>query len=281
MPDASSTPEVNADPVKLYFWPQPNFGDQLSARVVAHVAGRPVMHRRPAKAQMVAIGSLMHVVAKFYGTAQAHRPIIWGTGVRHAQHDKAFLDHVDIRLLRGPMSAAYLGLKHARFGDPGLLAPDAIGRPAARADRIAIVPHHTQIENDGYCARLDAITAADPRLAVIDVRDDPDTVCLAIASAAHVFASSLHGLIVADAYGVANTWMSPGRLGWAKYHDYAASIGRILPAPCALEDVTHLAGQAPTNAPVYGDGIDTARAALLETFPDEMRAAATPSTHIV
>lgn len=260
-------------PLRLYHWPAPNFGDALSARVVAFMAGRPVENVAPKSAELFALGSLMHVISKHWTTRSAPDggPILWGTGVLNPFYRRDFLTNVRVRLLRGPISAALMRLKMREFGDPGLLAPDALGPAPARRDRIVVIPHHSQMNDPQWAA----LAAADPALCLVDVRQSPEIVCAEIASAAHVFSASLHGLIVADAYGVANTWLDPGEQGRLKYHDYAASIGRDLLAPVEVGDVPRLARHASTATPRYTDGIARARAALIDHFPAELRAGRT------
>ena len=257
-----------ADPISLYWWKGvPNFGDAISATVVAHVSGRSVAHAGPGRAELIAIGSLMHVVRKNYADGRSHRPILWGTGqLGHVNRD--FLRHVDIALLRGPLSASLLGFEHDHFGDPGLLVADALGARLERGDHVGIVPHHT-LQND---PELHALVAREPRLRLIDVAGDAAEVCRQIGSCAHVVSSSLHGLIVADAYGVPSTWLDPVGQNRFKYHDYAASVGRPLRLPFTLEDIGKTLGSLPDGPLPWQDGIDACKGALNETFPAHLRA---------
>jgi hypothetical protein len=259
------------EPLKLYHWPTPNFGDALSRDVVAHVSGRDVVWVGPKQAQIFALGSLMHVIAKFWTdrARPANPPILWGTGVLNPFWRREFLDNVQVALLRGPISAALMKIRQARFGDPGLLAPDALGPMPARTDTVVVIPHHSQADDPDIAAMV----ASDPALRLVDPRQEAAPVCREIASAAHVISSSLHGLIVADAYGVPNTWMDPGVQGLLKYHDYAASIGRKMLAPLAISDAP-AAARAASDAPLpYADGIAAARDALITHFPAHLRAA--------
>jgi hypothetical protein len=269
MRDVDTSPE----PLKLYHWPAPNFGDQLSRDVVAWVSGRDVVTVRPRQAALFAIGSLMHVLAKFFTDPprRARKPILWGTGVLNPFFRRDFLANLDIRIMRGPVGAAIARVPMSAFGDPGLFAPDAMGHAPQRADRIVVIPHHSQMDGEAY-APFAALVARDPALRLVDPRRSPTEVCAEIASAAHVFSASLHGLVVADAYGVANTWIDLGAQGRMKYHDYAASVGRHMLAPMDIDEVTGAAGQAATGPLPYSDGIAQARASLLHHFPAELRA---------
>lgn len=258
-------------PLRLFWWQGvPNFGDALSALIVARVAGRAVVHAGVSSCEMVAIGSLLQVVRRKHAKPRSDgvRPWIWGAGLLRAV-PRDFLDNVQVALLRGPVTAAILGIKTGRFGDPGLLTPMILGDLPERHDRIGLVLHHSQLDDPA----LAALVAGEPALQLIDVRDDALEVCRQIASCAHVIASSLHGLVVADACGVASTWLDPGVQSHLKYHDYAASIGRAMITPLDFGDVpAYVRDLKDDSGLAHKDGIERAREALLETFPAAMRA---------
>jgi len=243
----------------------PNFGDAISPLIVAHVSGRAVVHAGMAKAQMFAVGSLIQLARRAYQNGGAGRPVIWGSGMLAAVN-RDCLPHVDIAAVRGPVSAALLKLEGIPMGDPGLLISDIIAAPA-RTDRVGIVPHHTLVDDPTLAEVL-----RDPAFVLIDPRGDATGVVQQIASCAHVFASSLHGLIVADAFGVPNTWVAPTGQAWLKYHDYAASVGRSMIAPILPGDIPARAGKPDQQVAAYQDGIDAARAALAQSFPAHLRA---------
>ncbi len=188
----------NTQPLKLNWWRgKPNFGDALSQLVVAHVSGRPVEHAKPWECDLFGIGSLLHVVRKQYLEPTAHAPWLWGTGaLRVIKPD--FLSNVQIAILRGPITAALLDVKTAVFGDPGLLSAEVLGPVDRQDDKIALVPHHTQMDDP----RFAAMAAMEPALKLIDVAGPPETVCREIARCKHVISASLHGLIVADSYSI-------------------------------------------------------------------------------
>lgn len=257
-------------PLTLFWWKGvPNFGDALSPAVVAHLSGREVVHAGVAKAEMIAVGSLLQIAARKFANTPPKpeaRPVIWGTGLLRPV-PASVLEHVDVALLRGPVTAALLGVETNQFGDPGLLVNEVY--PAGeRRDVIGIVPHHTLADDP----ELHALVASDPAYELIDPRGDAEDVCRRIASCAHVFASSLHGLIVADAYGVGSTWLEPKGQGRLKYVDYAASVGRDLTGPISLADIPAALSGLSSGALVHETGIARARAALKATFPAALMA---------
>lgn len=256
----------NAGPLRLYWWRgEPNFGDVLSSVIVAHVCDRKIAHGGPLDCDMLGIGSLIQVMRRNHTEARAggFKPWIWGAGLLHPV-PRDFLKHVRVALVRGPITAALLGLRRTEFGDPGLLASKVLRERTGRNDRVALVPHHSQMD-DPEIARL---AQDEPALQVIDVAQSPETVCRQIAQCRHVISASLHGLIVADSYGVPNTWLSPGKQSHLKYHDYAASIGRPMINPIQLTDIPELLQSLKDNdGLIYRDGVARACDDLINTFP--------------
>ncbi|WP_298863395.1 polysaccharide pyruvyl transferase family protein [uncultured Sulfitobacter sp.] len=257
-------------PLKLHWWKaEPNFGDAINPLIVGHLAGRVVEHAGPRKAELFAIGSMIQVVKRTHKEPRENgeKLCVWGTGLLNPIFGHDFLSNVELALVRGPITAALLKREMKRFGDPGLLINNVLPFDGTRQDRIGIVPHLSLLADP----ELLAFAASDPAYLLIDPRGEPAQVCLQIASCAHVFASSLHGLIVADAYGVPNTWIKPVGQSWLKYLDYAASIGRrdmMVPLDYAQ------ANTAKSTPIDYSDGINAAREALSESFPARLKSAA-------
>lgn len=263
------TAVADTEPLSLHWWKAvPNFGDAISPVVLGHVSGRKVVHAGVNRARVWAVGSLLQVVKRTYTTAKDMRPTVWGTGLLHPVHGVNFTKNVNIALVRGPITAALLGLDVSRFGDPGLLISDVWPKPLNRNGKIGIVPHHTLMGD----VMLTALLESDARYQLIDPRDPAKVVCAAIAACDHVFASSLHGLIVADAYGVANSWLAPVGQSRLKYLDYAASVGRAMASPLQIEEIPEAQLPEPDAPLPYQAGIDACRDALYASFPKALRA---------
>ncbi|GGH24232.1 Polysaccharide pyruvyl transferase [Cribrihabitans marinus] len=258
-------------PIRLFWWKaQPNFGDELSPRVVAHLSGRPVVHAAPGDCEMLALGSLLQVMSRNFARPRAYgsKPVIWGAGLLHPA-PKRFVGNVEIALLRGPVSAALLDIPARGFGDPGLLADEVFPASTPRRDRIALVPHHSMMGDPA----LERVVASNPALHLVDPRADAESVCAAISGSCHVISASLHGLVVADAYGVPSTWLRPGAQSHLKFHDYAASVGRAMVAPIELDEVpAALGGLSQSDHLPHEDGIARARSDLKDSFPARFRA---------
>ncbi|WP_144225776.1 polysaccharide pyruvyl transferase family protein [Shewanella algae] len=158
-----------------------------------------------------------HVVAKFYnnhtyysvigsilGRAKENT-IVWGSGYISSN------DHVKgtpkkICAVRGPKTRELLlsqGIECPEiYGDPALLMPRLFNPSVPKKYKLGIVPHYV----DKECDWIKKVDRTDVKTLDIHTSDPLDFIrqmleCEKIAS------SSLHGLIIADAYKIPNAWI--------------------------------------------------------------------------
>lgn len=262
-----SVAHPDKQPVKLYWWAsRPNFGDDLSRDVVSFMAGRDVVWTKPVRADLFAIGSIMSLARKgALGRGSSHKPMIWGSGCL----EPLAADFVETlqppKTVRGPITASLLNLRGVTYGDPGILAAKVHARSEPQQDIIGIVPHHTEVDDPA----IQNLVGSDPRFRLIDTRRPAKVVCDEIAACCVVFSSSLHGLIVAVSYGVANHWFAHKEIHTKpglKFYDYATGIERALPMPLGVDDTAQKAKQEPPATLTYQDGIERSQSNLLESF---------------
>lgn len=220
-------------PIRLFYFQSksglPNFGDELSPEVVRYVTGREVVRTGRMTCDLTGIGSILDRYFLPQGRlvagvrAALGRPVrVWGSGIIK-KREKLHLALMPLAL-RGVLTRDILGAPQSTpLGDPGLFAAAMLGRPGARRD-IGIVPHYNN-KADPMVAALSRL----PGVRILDVERDGVEVCHDIRQCAVILSSSLHGLIVADAFGIPN-W----RLGFErqlkggdfKFKDYASALGR-------------------------------------------------------
>lgn len=214
--------------VRAFWFTSHNFGDNLNHYLLSRISKNGVVFTEitdPDK-KVVPIGSILGWCNE--------STIAWGPGLGN------YGDHVnpaaDIRAVRGPLS-----LRRARecgcrapdvFGDPALLLP-LVYRPAQRKTHaLGIIPHY--IDQKHVFERYGSESR---EIVLVDILDTPERVADTIAGCDRVVSSSLHGIIVAHAYGVPAAWasFSEGKIGGDgfKYHDHFASVG------CHIEDVVN------------------------------------------
>ena len=181
-----------------------NIGDQLN-RPLAYKIGRP--------APILACGTIMRNVK--------NGQEIWGTGW-DGFRDKSKIKPGKIHALRGPLTRNGVlrwGWDAPEiYGDPAILLPK-YWKPRPRKRRaVGWIPHKKDRNTmEGY--RINVRTQ--------DIQWFIDEVC----SCEVIYSSALHGLIIADAFGIPSAWVAPSwedqkEQPWDfKYRDYYASIG--------------------------------------------------------
>lgn len=256
----------------LYWWNlEPNFGDTISREVVAYASGRQVDWAPAADCDLFAVGSVLVFARRAHSTRrQGDLPWVWGSGcIGPIRRD--FTANVRFASLRGPLSMEVLKIEVDSFGDPGLLAPEILGDRPARTDRIGLVIHHKVLADHWR----DELMPRDPNTVLIDVRNpDHMAVVREIAACRLVISSSLHGLVVADAFGIPNIWLNP-RGNHAnsrfKFYDYANSIGRPMRQPVELRDLDAAIADYDDDELTYWPGVEATRSDILASFPEALK----------
>jgi pyruvyltransferase len=144
----------------------------------------------------------------------------------HAQYVAKFRDHIQILAVRGPRTRESLlraGVScPAVYGDPGLLMPLIYPRERECRYRLCVVPHISQVADFEKLSLPSDVRLLSPRR---HWRDFIDTLTTSEA----VVSSSLHGVILADAYGVPVVPLLHGSFLHGtpfKFEDYFRSTGR-------------------------------------------------------
>jgi pyruvyltransferase len=169
------------------------------------------------------------------GSILEHIPPLWEgyvLGAGKLYEDSRLHLHTNtatILAVRGPLTARQCPQGDYAIGDPGLLAPELI-IPPYEPDKLydlGIVPHWT----DDHLAKDPRFQLGEPWVTrIINPRQDPMTVIREISHCRKIVTSSLHGMILADSFGIprrfepAAHW-GPSEGGMFKFRDYLASIG--------------------------------------------------------
>jgi hypothetical protein len=204
-----------------------NFGDILNPYVVERLSGIPPKRAR-AGSGILAIGS----VIKF----ARHGTQVWGTGTPRMT-DK--LDpNANYRAVRGPMTRDLVlksgGQAPEIYGDPALLLP-LIFKPAVeKKHRLGLIRHYSHIPIPLKLQNVHDIS-------ILRVGyDDIEEFISEMMACERILSTSLHGLIVAHAYGIPTRWCDMGKMGrrvagdGIKFHDHYATLGISTEGPLDL-----------------------------------------------
>jgi pyruvyltransferase len=119
------------------------------------------------------------------------------------------------------------------FGDPALLLPHVYFPKIEKKFEIGIIPHYVDKNHSAIKKE-----SQNKNIKIIDVQNKniEQTIC-DIISCEIILSSSLHGLIVADAYSIPNFWIKMSNQiigGNFKFHDYFLSVSRDLIEPAVI-----------------------------------------------
>lgn len=239
-----------------------NWGDDLNYYYLYQLTRRPIVFRHNFRIvrwlrhnSYLCIGTLLD--GKKY---KDHHTVIWGSGCSGA--DRALTTPRKVLAVRGPKSREYLqsqGIDCPEvYGDPALLLPlvyqprrdvqcsiaaSSVQEVKKASYRLGIIPHvvdlhHPVIEviREKYADEILIIDLAHYK----KWTDVIDQIC----SCERILSSSLHGLIVSDAYQVPSCWIElTGKIsgGYFKYLDYAASVNRFFSTPILIESFANFA----------------------------------------
>lgn len=183
----------------VYFVAVPNVGDLLNPYMIPKLTGREIVRAQSdVRNHIRAVGSVL-------GSA-SQRSFIWGSGSIDGKPPRKPVDPAKIFALRGEKTLALcrdrFGLeKRVPLGDPAILMPQLYDPDVEKLHRIGLVPHFLDFDFvQGIAADLDGVT-------VLDVRQEPEPFVDHLKACEFVMSSSLHGLILADAYRIPNIWV--------------------------------------------------------------------------
>jgi len=195
-----------------YWGRKPNFGDSLSPVIMRQLLRvRPYRTKSPGK--VLALGSILHHVRptdRVFGTGLITEGPVDGAGA-------------EFYAVRGPLTRSLIRNADvpAVYGDPALLMPSYFRPRVQPTGRICVVPHYVD---------FGLMSSSDPSVVTLDVtKRDWAAMIDTIASSEAVISSSLHGVIVAEAYGVPAVWVeASGNVqgNGFKFRDYYAATDR-------------------------------------------------------
>lgn len=170
-----------------------NFGDCLSPLILKHYGFTPVFCSSNDAADVVVAGTLLQWLDDDY------EGLIIGAG---GDKKKYFFKNAKIVILRGKLTESnFQEQKPEALGDPGLLMPLIYKPNKTKTWKVGIVPHF--VDYDHRFIRNLQNQFAD-QCKIINVRNHPKYVIKDITSCEFIISSSLHGLIIADAYHIPN-----------------------------------------------------------------------------
>jgi len=211
-----------------------NFGDILNPLFINKVSGKKVIWINPSLYRYrnyIVIGSILDRVNKY--------SIVWGAGF--ISEESSCLEKPNkVCAVRGPLTRKKLiasGIDCPEvYGDPALLLPKIYQPRSEKKYKLGIIAHYIDMDNEwlGHIHDSDIL--------ILNIQSEsPYDFIEEVCSCERVASSSLHGLIVADAYGIPSLWLefSDKVVGKGfKFLDYFMSVKRLDTAPFVITDET-------------------------------------------
>lgn len=252
--DLNKAAEANA--VNLHWWGLPgtqqNVGDMLSPVVVEFLLRKHDLMRNASSSRTRHLYAVGSIIDGGYQDA-----IVWGSGLLRGK------DHywwhrfrkLDIRAVRGPLTRQALmnnGYECPKvYDDPAILMP-LFYQPEDQEKKYTfrVVPH--MIYGSTYPNCLSPYTESWKEF--ID----------GLVQSELVISSSLHGIILAEAYGIPAILLNDHDMNLFKYRDYYHSTGRYkIPVARSVEE-------ALTMTPLPLPDLSELRESLLRAFPTDL-----------
>ena len=244
--------ESTQEGLPLFYWkegPFVNFGDYISLKLVERIVGKQLafyQKRTPnAKKKLLASGSI------FYFALEGD--VVWGSGINGKRLEKKdyLFSSLDIRAVRGPLTRQYLKKTFnidspEIYGDPALLFPyffpEFQKRDKPKYEYI-VIPHYLE-QN---------LLPKEIYENIVFPTQPWDEVIGKILDSKFVISSSLHGIILAEAYGI------PARLlrisekePIFKYIDYYMGTNRPhFQFATSIDEALQMGGEPPLECDLY------------------------------
>lgn len=218
-------------PIKLSY-PNNNFGDDINRPLIKALTGRSCVVRDftlfKHVENLLCIGSII----EGYSDSDS---IVWGSGALYGT-DAMTVKPKKVYAVRGPLTRTYLlkqGIECPEvYGDPALLFPLIYTSKAEKKYKLGIIPHYSDYD----LPHVKQFREEHPEILFIQFRGYKSwqSVIDQICSCESIASSSLHGLILSDAYQIPNVFirLTDHRLGGDfKYLDYFGGVNRNYTEP--------------------------------------------------
>lgn len=212
-----------------------NFGDAINVFLISKISKKEVVWINPKYwpfKHYLVIGSVLETMNK--------NSLIWGAGF--ISENSKVSRPKQIFAVRGPKTKkkfSEAGIECPEvYGDPALLLPLFYPKTKGKKYKIGIIPHYVDKSHEFFK------TVLLNDIKIIDIeQEDPLLFINDLIECEMILSSSLHGLIIADAYKIPSVWIkfSENIKGEDfKFYDYFESVSRHGEKPIYMDSITNL-----------------------------------------
>lgn len=220
-----------------------NWGDAVNPELIKFLSGRypKYLSRKKLNLKNKFLPKPVYLVCGSILSWADKNSVVWGPGFI-SSGDILKIKPKKILAVRGYLSWKKIvnqGYDAPKiFGDPALLFPRFYNPNISKKFKLGIIPHFTDW-NNSYITKY----KTDPNVLIIDITAGIYNVVDKILSCEKIASSSLHGIILADAYDIPSTWIKLGDriIGKGfKFLDYFSSVGRKDKTPLIITNETNM-----------------------------------------
>lgn len=218
-----------------------NWGDALNEELISLISGKTPVHvksifnwrREP----------VYNVIGSTLDSMSVRHLEVWGSGFKRAE-GVVRRKPQRVCAVRGPLTRRRLQEFEIPcpevFGDPAMLCPFFFP-PAADRTRypLGVIAHYADAGHPWVLH----IEASNPGIRIINIRGGIQAVIRDATECQVIASSSLHGLILADAYGIPSTWLRFSDKivgGNFKFHDHLLSMDKPVKPPLRVLPSTEI-----------------------------------------
>jgi hypothetical protein len=228
--------------IRLFWWNEKkiqgksreNYGDLLGKYLVEKIAAKKVVFAWPKEFSFFDFFSPIYVTVGSVLTHVNEKCVVWGSGIISQEYP---VKNANFLAVRGPQTRQFLlnqGYEvPAVYGDPALLLPRYFNPSVEKKYRYGIIPHY-----DDWSVVKNWYSDQDHILIIDMMTDDVESKTKEFLACEKIISSSLHGVIVAHAYGISAIWQKFSDKPFGddiKYQDYFESIALTYYKPLIRE----------------------------------------------
>lgn len=217
-----------------------NVGDLLTPYIIEKLSNTKCIYSLPDSEQTkyMLVGSILNWDIK--------NSIVWGLGISNIND---IIPKKDIRSVRGHISRhrmceCGIDCSNISIGDPALLMPTLYNPVIQKQYDVAILPHYVDLEH---------VTKHFSHIKIINPLNTVENVINEILSCDSIISSSLHGLILAEVYGVKTSWVKiSDNIGGdgTKYRDHYSALNINDPQCINLSTIHDITSITCTHKPI-------------------------------
>jgi pyruvyltransferase len=197
---------------------------------------------------------------------------IWGSGILMGEPEGFIWNRnkyrkLDVRCVRGPLTKKRLeengiDVSSCKFGDPGVLMPLIYQPKVIKENEYGVILHMSSADSMRHEAEYEKHGAHMIDILTDDYKKTIDEIC----KCKLVISNSLHGIILAESYGIPAILLRKFEFDDFKYKDYYLSTGRSFESIACADSIDEALSM---RAPEVPD-ISELQNNLLSTFPVDL-----------